>query len=99
MCPQIDHKLGRNAVRVALCQTDLILLDEPALLVLSLRAGETRHVVGLGVEFHLAALGDEQGVVAGFRVIAEQVPHLRRGLEVELIGIELEPVGVVKRRR
>ena len=50
------------------------------------------------LEADIDALGDQQRVVAGLGVVAEHGAHLRRGLEVELLGVELEPVGVVERR-
>ena len=55
-----------DAVRVAELQALLDLLDQPGVLVLPRRAGEARHVgaVALG-EADVAALGDQQGVVAG----------------------------------
>ena len=75
------------------------LLDEPALLVLPLRAGEARHVgAGRLGEGDVAALGDEQGVVAGLGVVAPHVAHLGGALEVELVGVELEALGVGQRR-
>ena len=45
-------------------------------------------------ELDVAALGHLEGVVAGLGVVGEQVPHLGRGLEVELVALELEPLGV-----
>nr|WP_233542636.1 hypothetical protein [Kocuria tytonis] len=86
----------RDATREAVVQPLLDLLDEPRGLVLALGGGEARHVVGGGVEVHLAALGDLQGVVAGLREVPEDLPHLLRGLEVELVGVELEALGVLQ---
>ena len=77
----------------------LHLLDEPALLVLALGAGEAGHVAPLALgERDLAHLGDEQRVVAGLGQLAPGVAHLGRALEVEVVGVELEPVGVHHRR-
>ncbi len=74
------------------------LFFEPAGLVFALGDGESGHQVAV-FEVHFAPLGDEKGVVAGFGVVAEHVPHLCGGLQVELVGVELEPVRVVQRRR
>ncbi len=61
------------------------------------RHGE-RGQLGLAeLDLDVCALGDEQCVVARLRVVDEQPAHLRRGLQVELVGVELEPVGVVER--
>ena len=75
-----------DAAGVADPQAALDLLDHPGRLVLADRTGEPRHVgaVALG-EADVAALGDEQGVVAGLRQavsVGPQGPHLGRGLEV-----------------
>jgi hypothetical protein len=40
-------------------------------------------------------LGDGQGVVAGLGELTEQVAHLRRRLQVVLVALEAEPLGVV----
>ena len=93
----LAHLVG-DAVRVAHVQAPLDLLHEPALFALALGHREARHVVGVRVELHVAALGDEQRVVARLGMVAEDVPHLGGGLQVELVGVELEPVGVVERR-
>ena len=85
----------RNPVGIAHPQAPLDLLDEPGLLGLPRGAGEPRHVAPLTLdERDVAALGDQQGVVAGLRQLAEQMAHLLRGLEVELVGVELEPTRV-----
>ncbi len=81
--------------RRAMPRQDLVL--EPARLGLALRHREARHEVAL-LEGDLAALGDEQRVVAGVRVIAEDPPHLGGGLEVVLLAVELEAVRVVHGR-
>jgi hypothetical protein len=79
-------------------QARLDLLDEPAVLGLALGHREARHVVRRGVELHLAPLGDEQRVVAGLGVIAEELAHLGGGLDVVAVAVELEPVGIVEGR-
>ena len=43
-------------------------------------------------------LGDPQRVVAGRRHLAEQVAHLLRRLQVVLVALEVEPVGIAHER-
>jgi hypothetical protein len=89
------RRILRDTVGVAEAEPPFDLLDEPGLLVLPRRAGEPRHVAAFALdEVDLAALGDEQGVVAGLGELAEEVAHLLRRLEVELLRLELEPVRV-----
>ncbi len=86
----VGHPLGEAAL-----EAGLDLLDEPRRLVLARGAGEARHVAPLALlERDLAALGDEQRVVAGLGQLAPEVAHLGGGLEVEVVGVELEAVGV-----
>ncbi len=87
-----------NARRVAIVQAVLDLGGEPGVLGVPLGDREARHVVRRGVELDLAALGDQQGVVARLRIVAEELPHLRGGLQIELVGVELEAVRVIERR-
>ena len=75
-------------------QAALDLLDEPGLLALALRHGEARHQVRALGEGGLAPLGDQQGVVAGLGQLAPDLAHLGRRLEVEVVGLELEPLRV-----
>ena len=80
--------------RVAELQPLLDLLDQPGVLVLARRAGEARHegAVALG-EADVAALGDEQRVVAGLAevvLVRPQRPHLLRGLDVVAVAAERE---------
>ena len=87
-----------DAVGVAEAQPLLDLLDEPGVLVLALRAREARHVgaVALG-ELDVAALGDQQGVVAGLgQAVADgpELAHLGGRLDVVAVAVELEPLGV-----
>ncbi len=90
--------VGRDALGVAHGQPALDLLDEPGPLVLALGAREPGHVPPLALgERDVAALGDEQRVVAGLGQVAPELAHLRGALEVELVGVELEPVGVGQR--
>ncbi len=47
------------------------------------------------VDLHIGPFGDEQRVVARLGELGEQVPHLPGRLEVVLLALELEPLGVV----
>jgi hypothetical protein len=89
----------RDAVRVPPVEADLDLLDEPGLLALPRRDREVRHVPAdrLG-EPDVAPLRDEERVVARLRQLAPDGAHLLRRLEVELVGVELEALGVGQRR-
>ena len=93
----LAHRL-RHAVRVADLEAAVDLLDEPGVLGLPLRHREPGHVVRVRVELDLAALGDDERVVARLGQVAEDVPHLRRRLQVVLVAVELEAVRVVERR-
>ncbi len=93
----LAHLVG-DAVGIPVMQPRLDLLDQPAVLGLAVGHREARHVVRRGVEFDLAALSDEQRVVACLRVIAEQLAHLLRRLDVIAVTVELEAVRVVHRR-
>ena len=86
--------LGGDTARVTTDQAALDLLDEPRGLVLALGAGEPWHQVGRLVERDVAALGDQQRVVAGAGHLTPERAHLGGRLEVEVAGVELEPVGV-----
>ena len=86
-----------DAVRISVVQARLDLFDQPAVLGLPLRNREPRHVVRRGVELHLASLRDEQRVVAGLGVIAEELAHLGGSLDVVAVAVELESVGIVER--
>ncbi len=50
------------------------------------------------LDLHVGPLRDQQRVVARLRVVDEELPHFFRGLQIELVGVELEPVRVVERR-
>ncbi|OPZ56407.1 MAG: hypothetical protein BWY91_00398 [bacterium ADurb.BinA028] len=90
---------GRDAAGVTLVQPALDLLDEPGGLRLPLRTGESGHVATLLLgEGDVTLLGDQQRVVARLGQLTEQLAHLRRRLEVELLSIELEPPRVHERR-
>ena len=77
----LAHLVG-DPVGVPVPQAGVDLLDQPAGLVLPRRAGVLGHEVRVGVEGDLAPLGDQQGVVAGVRVLGEEPAHLLRGLQV-----------------
>ena len=60
-----------------------------------------REVGQLGLaelDLHVGPLGDPERVVAGLGHLAEQVPHLVGVLEVVLVAVELEAVGVAHER-
>ena len=82
-----------DALRVAVPQAELDLLDQPGVLGLALGAVEARHVLArrLG-ERDVAALGDEQRVVARLGQLAPELPHLLRRLEVVAVAREREPL-------
>ena len=63
---------------------------------LALGNRKTRHVVGSLVKRHRGSLRDEKSVVARFREISKQLPHLCRRLHIELVGIELEPLRIIQ---
>ncbi len=50
------------------------------------------------LDLHVRPLGNEQGVVTGLRHVPEEMPHLRRRLQVVLGAVELEAVGVGQQR-
>ena len=62
--------------------------------VLTLGRREQGQVVALDREIEVAAGGDLAGVLDGVGRVPEELGHLRRGLEIELIGRELETVRV-----
>ena len=65
---------------------------------MALRHRERRQRRGAELDLDVGALGDQQRVVARLGVVAEEVAHLLRGLQVELVGVELEPLRVVAHR-
>ena len=75
-------------------QALLDLLHEPGFLVFALGHGEVRHVVRLGVELHVAAFSDFEGVLARAGNVAEQGVHFFCRAQVEVIRVELETLGV-----
>ena len=60
----------------------------------TLRQREIRQDVLAELDLHVCTLCDPQGVVACFGHLAEQVPHLVGGLQVVLVALELESIGV-----
>ena len=60
--------------------------------------GERRQHGLAELDVDVGPLGDPQRVVARLGHLGEQRAHLGRGLQVELLGVELEPVGVVAGR-
>ena len=89
----LAHGVG-NALREAVVQALLNLLHEPGFLVFALGHGEVRHVVRLGVELHVAAFSDFEGVLACAGNVAEQGVHFFCRAQVEVIRVELEALGV-----
>ena len=86
--------LGDAAGEAAL-QAPPHLLHEPARLGLAGRHVEPRHVgSGALVEVGLAALGDRQRVVAGFRELPPQLTHLRRALQDPSLPTNLSPSAI-----
>ena len=93
--------LVRNAVREAIAQASLNLLDEPRGLVFALGHREVGHVVSAllrGREVHVAAFSDLEGRITGARKLAPQGAHLVRGTDVVAVAVELESVRVVDTR-
>jgi len=88
----------RQAAGEASGEAELDLVDEPRFLALAVRHREPGHEVDALGELRVAPLGDEQRVVARLRDVAPVVAHLRRALEVELVGVELEAPRVVQGR-
>ena len=89
----LAHSVG-NALREAVVQALLDLLHEPGFLVFTLGHGEVRHVVRLGVELHVAAFSDFEGVLTGAGNVAEQGVHFFCRAQVEVIRVEFEALGV-----
>ena len=84
----------RHPGREALAQPRVDLLAQPGVLGVAGRHRHPRHEVGALGERRLAALGDEQRVVAGLRELRPQRAHLLRALEVEVLRVELEAARV-----
>jgi hypothetical protein len=82
------------AVAVALGRAPLDLGPQPRLQGVAVGHVEVGQEVLAEAQLDVAALGHLQGVVAGLGVVGEQGPHLGRALEVELLALELEPLGV-----
>ena len=89
----LAHSVG-NALREAVVQALLDLLHEPGFLVFTLGHGEVRHVVRLGIELHVAAFSDFEGVLARAGNVTEQGVHFFCRAQVEVIRVELEALGV-----
>ena len=50
------------------------------------------------LDLDVGPLGDQQGVVARLGELGEEMAHLGRRLQVVLLALELEPLGVVDER-
>jgi hypothetical protein len=76
------------------------LITRPHLLVEQLVGGLARlgielgEVIGLEIELD-GTVGNGHGIVNGSGNLGEIVAHLLGGFEIELVGIENEPVGIV----
>ena len=88
----------REVVAVALLRAFDRQLAQVRVLVVPFGDGERREDRVPELELDRGPLGDEQRVVACFRRLAEQMAHLLRALDVELVAVELEPVRVALQR-
>ena len=84
----------RDTLREAIVQALFNFLHEPGFLVFALGHGEVRHVVRLGVELHVAAFSDFEGVLAGTGNVTKNGVHFLGRAQVEVIRVELEALGV-----
>ena len=84
----------RDTLREAIVQALFNFLHEPGFLVFTLGHGEVRHVVRLGVELHVAAFSDFEGVLAGTGNVTKNGVHFLGRAQVEVIRVELEALGV-----
>ena len=73
-------------------------LSEVGVFVVTLRRRERGQHRVAELDLDVGALGDEQCVVARLLVVREQVAHLLRRLQVELVGVELEALGIALHR-
>ena len=93
--------VGRNLFAEAHVQAAVDLLDEPRGEILAFGDWKDRHVVralvGRG-EGDVAALGDEQGVLARPGKVAEEFVHFLGGAQVVARAVEGEAVRVLERR-
>ena len=81
-------------VRAGVCEV----LQVGAVVVEAVGDVEVREAGRAELDVHVGALRDQQRVVAGLGELGEQAAHLRRGLQVVLVAVELEAVGVLQQR-
>ena len=87
----------RRHVVVALLQAFFAELDEVVERVAAFRDRELRQPDLAELDLDVAALGDLERRAERVRVVREVLGHLGRGLEVELVGVELPVVRVLER--
>ena len=93
----LDHvRRGRRAV--ALARADHRELAQVGVLVVALGHRERRQDRLPELDLDVGALGDQQRVVARVGQLAEHVAHLGRRLDVEVVAVELEALGVALER-
>ena len=90
------HPVG-NPLRVTHSEAPSDFLLEEACLRFALWNRKAGHVVGALIKAHRGPLGNQQGVVTGLRELREKLTHLRRGLQIKLVGVKFETLGVVQR--
>ena len=89
-------KLGRDS-SVALLQAFFAELDEEVEGVAVVRRRELREPDLAQLQLDVQALRDLEARAEGLRIVREVLGHLGRGLEIELIGVELPVVRVLQR--
>ncbi len=87
--------LGARRMAVALLHAFEHQLTQVGVFVVSLGHREARQRVVAELDLDVGALRDQQRVVARLLVVAEEVAHLRRRLQIELLGVELEALRIV----
>ena len=93
--PRLD---GVGDGPVALVETPLALLAQPLLHRVAIGHREVRQPKRVEVEAQVDHLGDAPGVADRLRLVGEQGRHLGRRLEVEVVGLEAHPVGLLDHR-
>ena len=93
------HDVGRDRVAVAFRGAGERQLAQVRVLVVTGGGREGRQDGVAELDLDVGPLRDQQRVVARLFVVGEQAPHLGGRLQVELLAVELQPLGVVGRRR
>ncbi len=97
----LGHRCGQRRAVAGLgpCQGEVPQVGIGPLLVGVPRELRRHRELGQGVhaelDLDIGALGDEERVVAGFGELGEQGAHLRARLQVVLLPLELEALGIV----